>query len=106
MENRGEQHPELLQDVKNYLGITWEDQVTDNKISGLIESGIAYLNSKRGGYEDYSQPSLSRTLLMEYVRYMRDSALDVFENNYRSMIIAMRNERAVELYVAETVSEE
>ncbi len=106
MENRGGQHPELLQDVKNYLGITWEDQATDNKISGLIESGIAYLDSKRGGYEDYLHPSLSRTLLMEYVRYMRDSALDVFENNYRSMIIAMRNERTVELYVAETVSEE
>ena len=34
-------------------------------------------------------------MLFEYVRYARDSALDVFENNYTSMILAMQHERRV-----------
>ena len=29
---------------------------------------------------------------MEYVRYARDSALDVFENNYQALILGMQQE--------------
>ena len=42
---------------------------------------------------------MARTLLMEYVRYARDEALDVFENNYTSMILDLMNERMVNAYV-------
>ena len=35
---------------------------------------------------------------MEYARYMRDSALDVFENNYREMLLGMQTERLVNEY--------
>ncbi len=28
---------------------------------------------------------------MEFVRYARDDALDVFENNYTALILAMQN---------------
>lgn len=90
---------EILESVKCYLGITWHDDVTDSKISGLIASGMAYLDSKYGGEADYYEDGLARTLLFEYVRYARDSALDVFENNYRSMILAMQHERAVRAFV-------
>lgn len=85
----------LLADVKNYLNITWEDEATDNKIRGLIASAASYLNSKGGGTQDYEADGLPRTLLFEYVRYMRDEALDVFENNYLQLILAMQNERLV-----------
>ena len=43
----------LLADVKNYLNITWDDVATDAKISGLIASAAAYLDSKLGGQPDY-----------------------------------------------------
>ena len=86
---------ELVGDVKTFLGITWDDDVTDRKIIGLIGSGMAYIDSKYGGEADYDSDGLPRTLLMEYVRYARDSALDVFENNYTSMLLAMRHERQV-----------
>ena len=97
--------PELIQDVKDYLNITWSDPVTDRKVCGWIEAGMTYLDGKRGGYCDYMQPSGSRTLLMDYTRYARDSALDVFENNFRSQILSMQNERKVTSYVATTVPE-
>lgn len=96
----------LLDDVKAYLGITWDDEATDNKVGGLIAAGAAYLDGKYGGEADYETDGLPRTLLMEWVRYARDAALDVFENNYTSLILAMQNERAVKKYVENSESSE
>lgn len=92
----------LLADIKNYLDITWDDQATDDKIRGLILSGIAYLDSKRGIPSDYFTAGFPQTMLKEFVRYARDNALDVFENNYLSLILAMQNESAVNAYVETT----
>ena len=89
---------ELLSDVKNYLNITWDDDATDTKVSGLIASGMVYLNAKYGEEADYTADGMPRTLLMEYVRYARDSALDVFENNYQALLLGMQNGRLVSAY--------
>lgn len=85
----------LLADAKNYLNITWDDEATDAKINGLIASAAAYLDSKLGGQPDYEADGMPRTLLMEYVRYARDSALDVFESNYQALILTAQNESLV-----------
>lgn len=92
----------LLSDVKNWLDITWDDDATDAKVSGLIASGMAYLDGKLGEAGDYIVDGLPRTLLLEYCRYGRDSALDVFENNYRSMLLDMQNGRRVKAYELES----
>ena len=92
----------LLYAVKNYLGITWEDEGTDANVSGFIASGMAYLDKKLGEKGDYEVDGLPRTLLLEYARYARDSALDVFENNYSSMILAMQNDRKVSAFELES----
>ena len=92
----------LLSDVKNYLNITWDDDATDKKVSGLIASGMVYLDGKLGAAGDYTRDGLPRTLLLEYCRYGRDSALDVFENNYRAMILDMQNGRKVSAFELES----
>lgn len=92
----------LLEDVKNYLDITWDDDGTDKKTAGYIAGGVMYLNGKLGDSADYTQDGMPRTLLFEYCRYARDAALDVFENNYRALILSMQHERAVERYVEST----
>ena len=89
----------LLDDIKIYLDITWDDEQTNQRITGLIEDGMAYLDDKLGEAGDYQSPGYPRTLLKEYVRYARDAALDVFENNYQSLILAMQSERGVINYV-------
>ena len=43
-------------------------------------------------------------MLLEYVRYARDGAMDVFENNYLHLLTAMQNERRVKAYVAAKTS--
>lgn len=102
MVNRNSLPEGLLSDVKNYLNITWDDEATDAKVSGLIASGMMYLNLKYGEEADYTTDGMPRTLLMEYVRYARDSALDVFETNYQSLLLGMQNEKAVSDYVMES----
>lgn len=96
--NRDKLPEGLLDDVKNYLNITWSDEATDRKVSGLIAAGMVYLNGKYGEEADYTADGEPRTLLMEYVRYGRDSALDVFENNYQALILDMQNGRTVSSY--------
>ena len=86
---------QLASDIKNYLNITWDDQAENSKIINLVNSGISYINSKYGGTADYYSPGFPRTLIFEYVRYARDNALDVFEQNYTAMILAMQTEKAV-----------
>ena len=94
----------LLADVNNYLDNTWEDEARDRKTQGFIRSGMVYLNGKLGEEADYESDGDHRTLLFEYVRYARDGAMDLFETNYKSMILAMQNKRAVKAYAESTVA--
>ena len=102
MYGRNEIPAQLLADVKNYLNITWDDLATDDRIRGLIASATADLDDYAGEELDYLSDGLPRTLMMDHVRYARDEALDVFENNYLSMLLSMRHERRVEDYVEST----
>lgn len=95
--------PELLESIKSSLNITWDDEGTDSKISGIIERGIAYLNGKRGAPADYMTPGTPQELLFEYCRYARDEALDVFENNYLHRLLALQNERQVAEYAQKAI---
>ena len=88
----------LLDDVKNYLDITWDDVHTDAKTREYIVSGMIYLDGKLGEPSDYLTAGSPRSLLLEYVRYARDGAMDIFETNYMHLILAMQHERAVERY--------
>lgn len=89
----------LLADVKNYLDVTWADEATDQKYLGFIASGTAYLDRRAGETLDYNTDgSDGRTLLFEYVRYARDGAMDVFENNYLHLLLDLQNDRRVKAY--------
>lgn len=84
---------QLLPEVENYLNITWQDDATDRKIRGIILRGISRLVKICGETVDFCVAGDAQELLLEYCRYARDDALDVFENNYKSMLLTMQNER-------------
>ena len=91
---------QLMLELKAYVGITWNDDVTDYKFQNIVASSMVYLQNKLGEDIDFSEQSMARELLFERVRYAWSSALDVFENNYLSLILAMQNEKKVSDYVA------
>lgn len=96
----------LLADVETRLGITWSDPATDERVRGWIASGAEYLDRRAGEVQDYDRDGPARTLMMEYVRYARDEALDVFETNYLNLIVALQTETGVTRYVAKAIQAE
>lgn len=99
--------PQLLRDVENYCNVTWQDDATDDKYKNMIAAVAAYLEEKIRGPVDFEADGMPRTLLFDGVRYMRDSAFDVFESNFQSLILTAQQDRWGEIYgVDSTVSPE
>lgn len=95
----------LLKIVKNRLDITWNDTATDNKLTLMIENGIAELDFLSGASNDYTQAGKAQSLLFAYVMYDLANCLDDFKTNYRSEIIAFINQAKVNAYVASKAGE-
>ncbi len=91
---------QLMDEVKAYIGVTWSDASTDYRLRDIVASSMQYIMEKLGAEVDFAESGKPRELLFERVRYAWASALDVFENNYLSQILAMQNEKKVSDYVA------
>lgn len=90
--------PELLNDIKNYLDITWSDNAGELKLSGIIERGIKYINNIGGTEFDFSTEDKPRELLFDYCRYVRSNALDEFQKNYQHELLSLQITQEVKAY--------
>jgi hypothetical protein len=77
----------LLDDVKDYLNITWQDGKTDSKITGYINRGMARLQQIAGASLDFTEEGQPRALLLDYCRYANSQALEVFEKNFEAELL-------------------
>ena len=78
----------MLEAVKNYLKITWDDE--DANLQEIIDQGEAYLNELSGAELDYTQKGLARSLLFDYCRYVYNNASEYFEENFRREILRLQ----------------
>ena len=76
----------LLDEVKNYLDITWTDTDSDLKLTGIIERGQNFLNKKTNSSLDYEIEGRAKELLFEYCRFARNGILNEFEIAYLPML--------------------
>lgn len=83
----------MLQEVKEYLKITWEDE--DNYIQGIINRGKDYLNNLTGTELDFEVEGQPKALLLDYCRYTYNNALEYFEGNFHKEIIRLQLQEAV-----------
>ena len=84
---------ELLQDIKDYLNISWQDEKTDKNIAGMIKRGMAYLKDVAGVKElDFEEENNLRALLFDYVRYANSQALEMFSINFQSELLSLHLE--------------
>lgn len=88
----------LLEDVKNYLDITWDDEATEKKLTGIIERGMKYIDNVAGGKMDYSKEDKAKELLLDYCRYVRSNALEQFQINYLHELLSLQIQQEVARY--------
>lgn len=77
----------LLAAVKQYLKITWQDDATDAEITGYINRGMARLQDIAGAPLDFTAEDQPKALLLDYCRYARSQALEVFEKNFQAELL-------------------
>lgn len=83
----------LIDEVKDYLDITWEMTAGEQKkLSGMIERGKEYLQGKIGTC-DFESDTREKSLLLDYCMYARAGRIPDFQKNYRSDIIALQVKR-------------
>ena len=77
----------LLAAVESYLKITWQDDATDTEVTGYINRGMARLQQIAGAPLDFTAEEQPRALLLDYCRYARSQALEVFEKNFEAELL-------------------
>lgn len=84
----------LLEEVKNHLNITWNDE--DKEIIKLANEAKHYLHIKIGTDINYAEDLLARRLLKEYCRYVRNYSKEYFEQNFIDDIVFLQLKYASE----------
>ena len=92
----------LLDDVRNYLDVTWRNADEDSKLTGIISRGMKYLDSVAGEELDYEEEDKPRELLFDYCRYTRSNALNEFQLNYLHELTSLQIQKEVARYIDET----
>jgi hypothetical protein len=92
---------DLLSAARNELDITWEDATGDVKLAGHLARGMRHLNGIAGAELDYDAEDEPRSLLFGYCRYARSNALEDFDKNYSSELLALHIKTGVAEYAAE-----
>lgn len=79
---------ELLESIKSYIGVTWNEE--DDDIRELVMEGMQYLNEKTGEDINYNKDYVARGLLKDYCRYTRNYSKEFFEENFLTQITGLQ----------------
>jgi len=83
----------LLDKVKEYLKITWDDE--DSYLQGIIDRGKDYLKQLTGTELDFEAEGQPKALLLDYCRYAYNNALEYYESNFHKKIVRLQLQEAV-----------
>lgn len=87
----------LIDDARSVLhldGVT--DEGTTGRLTMLLEHGQAYLQGLCGAALDYESDLEAHALLMGYVRYAYNDAVEMFRTNFYDDIFRMQLRVAIE----------
>lgn len=88
----------MLQDVKDYLKITWDNE--NAYLEKVIGIGKEYLQGLTGAELKFEKPKLDYILLLDYCRYYYNNAIEYFEENFRSQIVRLQYTEAIKAFKA------
>lgn len=100
MKDKADKAEENLRlDIKNYLGITWDDRGTDKKVAEIIASGehkvMKLTNSQK---PDFYTVSNARSMLFEYCRLAWAGVPEKFDEIFKADIVGARLESILEAW--------
>lgn len=78
----------MLEEIKNYLKITWNDE--DEHIREIIGQCKGRLNELVGAELDFETKGLARSLLFDFCRYVYNNASEYFEENFAREILRLQ----------------
>ena len=81
----------LLEELKNYLDITWEDEGTDKKLDGILNRAQNILSEYVGEALSFdSDQETEKQLLFDCCRYIYNNSLEDFKVNFGAELITLR----------------
>ena len=80
----------LLQDLKDKLNITWDEEETNRRLKTILEDAEATLNYKLGATIDYSENGPEHNLFLNYCMYAWNNCINEFDSNYFNEIMQIR----------------
>ena len=81
----------LIDTLKDYLDITWDDLHTDAKLGGILARAQAKICAYAGVESlDFADGTDEQQLLFDLCRYVYNNASEDFEDNYRADLIMLR----------------
>lgn len=81
---------ELLELLKNELFITWEDEITNKRLTRIIKNATASMNNKLGVEINYLEDELAQNLFLQLCVYIYNGVTNDFDNNYYHEINQLR----------------
>lgn len=80
----------MLNELKNYLDITWNDPATDEKLQGILNRATSVLNNYAGSEIDFSANENEKQLLFDCCRYIYNNVFEEFKINFSAELITLR----------------
>lgn len=83
----------LLEELKNYLDITWEDEGTDKKLDGILNRAQNILSEYAGealSFDSDQETETEKQLLFDCCRYIYNNSLEDFKVNFGAELITLR----------------
>lgn len=86
----------LLEELKNYLDITWDDEDTDKKLDGILNRAKNILSEYAGEALVFdSAHETEKQLLFDCCRYIYNNSLEDFKTNFGAELITLRAKFAI-----------
>lgn len=81
----------LIDTLKTYLDITWDDEHTNAKLAGILARAQTKICAYAGAEPlDFADGTEEQQLLLDLCRYMWFNVPENFEANYRHDLIMLR----------------
>lgn len=97
---------DILEELKQELYITWNDDNTDTRLINIQKRAEYKINEYAGVEVNIAEDLEARSLLVNLCRYMWNNVEDQFEANYRADVLMLRAKYRVAAMKNESQGEE